>query len=238
MSDNEIPQNKSLGDFANITAKAFLASIPVVGNFAAEYFGLLITPPMEKRREQFFQELANDLARLEEQVGAFNMQKLFTDEQFLSSFLQASRLAAVNHNQENLQALRNALLNSALPKSPDEIRQKIFIEWAGEMTTWHIKILRLFADQTVHIPDLHLDNPEWRLDGNGINRLAEIIEARYSETEGNYDLYLQIVSDLHARGLLTHTRPARHSLARISESPILSRGAEEFLSFITSPIQD
>jgi hypothetical protein len=39
-------------DFGYTAAKAVLGSIPLAGAAAAELFGFLITPPLEKRRQK------------------------------------------------------------------------------------------------------------------------------------------------------------------------------------------
>jgi len=40
------------GDVGYASAKALLGMIPTFGSVASELFGLVITPPLEKRRQQ------------------------------------------------------------------------------------------------------------------------------------------------------------------------------------------
>lgn len=235
--DENPPAKQHFDGFAHTTAKALLSLIPVVGGTAAEYFAFFIASPVEKRRDQWLESVLHGLAELEERFKEFETGKIFESESFISVFLQATRYALIQHNQENLHALRNAVLNASLSVHPDDIREKMFVEWAGELTAWHIRLLRLFDENKGSIPSLNLDDPDWQL--NIANQdLAELIESKYPDMKNNYQLYLQIVKDLHQRNLLTHKVPGRNTLSRIEHRPILSTTAEEFLTFIRSPIAD
>lgn len=235
-SEDEVPQ-KSLGDLGHTASKALISSIPVLGGSLAELFDALIAPPFEKRRNEWLEDLFDRLKRLEQKLEQFEYRTAFENADFFSTFLQATRHAMVNHNEENLRALRNAVLNSALPQAPEDVRQKIFVEWAGEFTAWHIRILRLFADEPWRIPVLDLGDSSWWLIDMASNELVKLIEEKYPETGGSIHLCLQIVGDLHTRRLLTNQVP-EDGVVRMESRPVLSPVAEEFLAFITSPIDD
>ena len=48
MMDN--PNKTTKGDIAHSIAKSGIGAIPVIGSLASEIFGLIVTPPLEKRR--------------------------------------------------------------------------------------------------------------------------------------------------------------------------------------------
>lgn len=41
--------------------KAVLGSIPLLGSAASELFGLVVTPPLDKRRQQWMNEVAQSI---------------------------------------------------------------------------------------------------------------------------------------------------------------------------------
>jgi len=203
----------------------------------AEYFGVLVPDSIEKRRDKWLENLALGFKALKEQFDNLQLEEVLERELFTSTFIQASRHAISNHNQENLLALRNIILNAALPSAPDEIRQKIFVDWAGELTAWHICILRVFKEEDFRIPCLDLDSPNWRKSIT-TDEIAQIIEDKYSEMKGNYALYMQIIGDLHSLGLLTNILPKKDMMAKNISRPVLSPIANDFWKFITSPIPE
>lgn len=236
--DTQQPE-KDVRDVVYTAIKAALASVPIAGGAATEFFALLITPPIEKRREQWFAEIARGFALLEKRVDQFETQRAFQDERFVSVFLQAYREAISNHNQENLRALRNAVLNSALPSAPDEIQQKMFVEWASQLTEWHLRILQLIHEERAHIPSLNLDDNEWRMN-IALDDLTSFIEQKYPEMAGSYLLCVQVIGDLHGRGLILNIVPQKDRMSLLEHRPTLSSLAQEFVSFIQTPtpIQD
>jgi hypothetical protein len=53
-------------------------------------------------------------------VNDLTPERLATNEAFVTVTMQASQGAIRNHQQAKLEALRNAVLNSALPNPPQE----------------------------------------------------------------------------------------------------------------------
>ncbi len=233
-TNGEFPE-KTRADLAHTSAKAVLSAISA-GVFG-EYFSHFVSSPLEKRRDEWFQNLYERLIQLEELVHGFNLKEIFQDEVFLTTFINATRYAIANHQKEILDALRNAVLNSALPESPDETRQKIFVRWAGELSAGHIHILRLFYEKPELIPVIDLSDKQWRLNA-ATDKLASVIEQAYPDMEGNYHLYLQIVDDLSDRGLITGLLPAKDMATEIKRSPVVSPIGKEFWQFISSPLDE
>lgn len=72
--------NKITGmDVAHSLAKGGLGAIPVVGSLAAEIFGLVVTPPLEKRRAEWMNEIAEKLKELED-AKVINLEELQNNE--------------------------------------------------------------------------------------------------------------------------------------------------------------
>ncbi|MEL6408418.1 MAG: hypothetical protein AAFR81_28890, partial [Chloroflexota bacterium] len=135
------PKDTAL-DIALTIANFTGALVPPVGAVMA-----LVTPVIEKRRNNWVNELEQDLKALEEQIGEFSLQNAINEPEFITALMRASRIAISNHNSEKRQMLRNAILNSSLSDAPDETEQHIFISWLDELTEWHIKLLKIFDDK-------------------------------------------------------------------------------------------
>ncbi len=58
------------GDTAHAIARAGIASIPVVGGAATELFNAIITPPLERRRQEWMIQIGETLRELEERPAA------------------------------------------------------------------------------------------------------------------------------------------------------------------------
>jgi hypothetical protein len=109
---------------------------------------------------------------------------------------QATQIAMRSHQEEKLEALRNAVRNSALAGAPSDDLQLMFIRFIDELTSWHLRILRLFDD-----PPAYLEQRGQRTDlsfGGG----STLVERCHPELRGRSELCAQLVRDLQTRGLL------------------------------------
>jgi hypothetical protein len=100
-------------DRALTVGRAAVSAVPYVGGPLAELADLLRSP-LEKRREPWGQEIAEGLRRLEARVESLDPERLGDNPAFVSVMAQATQAAIKTHDQEKLQALRNAVLNAAL----------------------------------------------------------------------------------------------------------------------------
>src|SRR5271157_2904116 len=198
MPDNDLnaPPKRSRGDVAHALAKAAISGIPAVGGSAADLFGLVRAPPIERRRDQWFEKLHERLKEVEQREG-LKLEDLFTNEGFVSANLKAARIALSTHEEEKLEALRNAVLNVICDRSPDEETQAFFFQLIEPFTVTHIQVLRLFADGSSFPPQ------------------------RRRELENRRNLTDPVVLELNARGLVEDPRPfaARN---RESDQPLVS----------------
>lgn len=147
MSDKRIdgPPSETKSDAVHTLVKASIASIPLVGGAAAEFFSALITPPINKRRDAWLNSIAEDLKELEKEVDQFKIETLSQNERFISTFLSATQKASRTHVNAKLEALRNAVLNSALDKeSEEDFLESLFLDMIEEISSLHIRLLRFF----------------------------------------------------------------------------------------------
>ena len=118
---------------AQAVVKAAISAVPVAPCWpATELLGLIFGPPIEKRREEWLNTLADAVKEVQNKQADLTAEKLSQDPAFVSTAMRASELAIRTHQKEKLDALRNAVVNAALPGGPDETMQQIFL------TTWTI----------------------------------------------------------------------------------------------------
>jgi hypothetical protein len=203
-------------DIALGAARAALSAIPYVGGSATELLGLVLAPPVARRRDEWLKELADALEELQKRVDGFSIESLQNNETFVSVTLQAAQAAMRTHQQEKRDALRNAALNSVLSQDTDEDEQLMFVGLTDVFTVLHLELLKLFGDR-----------------GN-------YPEIKRQQLRDRRELTDPIVLDLNNRGLLRDPRP---SVARTRDSDesltiqswTLTRLGIKFLTFISLP---
>lgn len=178
---------RSAGDVAHAVAKAGLSAIPVVGGPAVELFQFIVQPPLEKRREQWMREVGKRLQDIER--NGFDITTLQDNAQFISAVMQASQAALRTHKGEKLDALRNAIVNVALGRSPDETVQHMLLSFVDELSEMHLQVLKVF----------HEPEPPPGLSMGG---LSNVLEHNIPRLRGQRDLYDQLWRDLYLRGLV------------------------------------
>jgi hypothetical protein len=138
--------SESHGDHAHAVVRAALGALPLGGSAAVELFNTIVTPPIERRRRAWMQSVGEALKHLQETAGGIDVVRLSEDEAFITLLLATTRIAMQNHTQEKLDALRNAVLNSACGKTPVEEIRDAFLGFIERFTLLHIRLLVIFSD--------------------------------------------------------------------------------------------
>lgn len=187
------PTGEKVGRVVRIIAGA----VPVVGGAATEIFNSLFEGPLSKRRTEWMlnvTEVLNDL--MEENL--VTEESLKENEAFISTVAQSCNMALRNHEGEKLEALRNAVKNSALPSCPSDDYRQLFLNFVDVCTVTHIKLLHLFDNPQAWIAAQGRAYPQsWYMGG-----ITQVIEFALPELAGQENLYSQIWKDLYQRGLL------------------------------------
>lgn len=195
-SDNDQVSKKSIGDHVHATVRGSLGAIPFAGAAAAELFDAVVMPPLEVRRNMWRELVGQRLRDLEEKHRV-NAESLRDDEAFITVVMQASQAAMRNHANEKLEALRNAIVNTALKQETDEAMQQMFINYVDTFTVWHIRLLKLFQDPAGWFQATGKHAPPFVITGS----VAQMIQAAYPEIGNRRDLLETIVNDLNTKGL-------------------------------------
>jgi hypothetical protein len=222
---------ETAGDHLHTLVRAGISAIPVVGGPGVELFQMVIAPPIRRRQNEWMDSVAERLHGLEAKQQCI-VDELQNNNAFIDTAMQALQAANRTANQEKRDALRNAVLNAALPSPPDEARQQVFVTLVDQFSVWHLRILCLFSDPPKWFRDRGKQPPQ--ISGN----LSQLLELAYPELMGQRDFYDVIGKDLFQRGLFrTNDLHAMMSGGGVMAKRSTTLG-DEFLAFITEPATD
>lgn len=219
----------TFADRLHAFGRAAFASIPVVGPAAEVLFTEIITPSLEKRRVEWMNDIAKGLQKLEE-CENLNLEDFQNNESFVTTLMQASQAAIRDHQSEKREALRNAVVNAALPHAPEESLQQHFINLIDTFTVWHIRLLDLCNDPRAWFEKNNATPPS-------ASSLEELIMTAWPELRDRSDFLKVIVDELAAKGLFS-------SRGEILRTMMTSHGVldkrttkmgDSFLKFIKAP---
>lgn len=200
MSDDKYkPPSESIGDHAHTLARAGLSMVPVLGDPAVELFQAVIAPPLKRRQQKWMEAVAVGLGELERKQKCV-VDELRDNEGFIDTVLQASQAAIRTSQQEKIEALRNAVLNSALPSRPDENRRQIFLSLVDSFSALHLRLLAF------------LDDPEawYRINGrspppNPLETILALVLHAFPDLKEQAEVCDQASKELYGRGLIRPT---------------------------------
>lgn len=232
MELTEVPK-PGIGDYARNIVKGLISSVPVpfAAGVAAEIFSILLASPLERRWEEWAESVAEGLVHLQEQVEGFSLEGLSGNEAFVTVVLKATHLALRNHQEEKLEALRNAVLNSALPGAPEDDMQLIFLDLVDTLTPWHLRVLKLFDDPLKWAEENQRPVP------NGFGRAStrQVLLQAYPELNGKDDLQNKVIKDLSTQNLAEI--PGATMTSKGAHESRTSRFGKQFLQFVSTSRQ-
>lgn len=230
--DNYEPPKPDKWDNAHLLARAGIASIPLVGGAGLEFFNRVVAQPLERRRNAWMDTVAAGMRQLEESQKCV-IDDLPNNPAFIDTVMQATRAAVVTSQQEKWEALRNAVLNSAMPSAPEATIQAMFLNIIDSLTGLHIRVL----DYIVNFQQWHETRNKAPRYYSPLVPLWSIVADEFPELKDNETTALYILNDLQQRGLLEH--PPQHDMDITSLREGLPgrphKLAKEFLAFIREP---
>lgn len=214
-------------DIGYAIAKAGLGSIPIVGAAASELLQLIVTPPLEKRRSEWMEQIGQKLKVLEEKESV-DLQSLQENDVFIDVVLQCSQEVIKTSEKEKIEYFQNAILNTANGENPELAEIQIFLNFISDFTVWHIKILKLFDEPNDWFNKNNKTVPNFMAAG-----LSSILDIAYPELKGRREFYDLIWDDLQRAGM--HKTSGLHT-TMTGSGLMVSRTTEfgkKFLNFIT-----
>ncbi len=146
MPDNLQLPAAALGDRIHALLKGVLSSIPIAGGVAAEFFNLVVVPPLTKKTERWMILVTEGLCRLTESNFSFDLNKLAESEDFAAAVLDATQAAMKTSDEKKLLALKNAVLNTALAPAMESHLRESAMFGINRLTSAHLAILMAIVD--------------------------------------------------------------------------------------------
>lgn len=225
------PKDKDTADYAREVGRALTSLTPVVGGVVQVVFENVLGPSLEKRRQEWAEELVAVINELQAEMEDLTPEKLATNEAFVTVTLQATQIAVRNHQEEKLQALRNAVANSARPNAPSDDEQLAFLRLVDSLTPWGIRLLMYLHDPGTWMVRNKIQHP-----GLQTASIGHVLEHAFPDMRRQREFYGQILRELQAAGLivpgefLNRTMSGRDLYQRLTTARGLA-----FIMFITKP---
>jgi hypothetical protein len=198
----------------------------------SDFLDRFLPSSLAKRQQEWQQRVAEGLIALQEQLHIMP-ETLTKNPVFTTALIEATWIAMRHHQEEQLEYLRNMVLNSALPDSPHDSVQKIFFRMVSNFTPSHIKLLEFFS------------KPDWPsklgyvsevgMAGDLYERIASVFPGLHNQV----GLVGLIVEDLITNRLLStgprglETNTPYNGLLRT----IFTDFGGSFLEFVKSPVE-
>ena len=213
--------------------KSSLGIVPGAGPFLAEFLEIVVKPPYQKRMEEWMGIVSEDIKRLEEKINNFNLEDLKENDVFISTLFHTTRVVINNHQREKIEALRNAVLNSASSTPIEEDLQLMFLNFIDVFTTWHLKILKFLDSPEKWVDKFDVIYPNWS-EASPLN----ILFKAFPQLDDKRYFFNQVISDLISKGLLY-----KENINKIMKKPAFLKTSHttdfgrQFIQFITSPFE-
>jgi hypothetical protein len=226
-------------DYGLAVAKVAAIAFPFLG--AGVTLVDLVTAPMRgKRFSDWCEELRLSLNELSDKVDGLTPEALAKDEAFFSTFAQAAQSAIRTHQREKLDALRNAVLNTAIGNSQSPDYDMVFLSLIERFTPLHLKVLATFATEAFpprYIDESLGDDPSSSRQADYERRqsLYQWVRARVPDLEGDEGFLQALLTDLSGAGLTT-IHPEIRSVAADRLGGTATEFGRALLRFISSPV--
>jgi len=191
---SDFPDKKSKGDYAVVALRAAVSLVPKYGGPALELIGLINTP-LEKRKVDWFNDLADRLKKLEDE--GFSFLNLEENDEFITIVVHATQVAIRNHEEAKLEALKNAVINTAKGINVQANLHIMFLSYIDLMSPLHLLVLKYFQDPQGACLTRKVDSNKYMMGG-----AATLLEDCFPELRGQRELYDTIYGDLAVKGLV------------------------------------
>jgi hypothetical protein len=145
------------------------------GSLASYIYETYVKSPANQRLDNFLLNLVEAIKEIEDKVESFSADSPI----FQTALISALGTAMRHHQEKELEALRNTVLNAGLPNAPEADIQRMFLNWLDEFTSWHLMLLKYLHEGTYN--DLQLVR---------------------DDLEVKRPFYNQVLQDLNAKGLI------------------------------------
>ena len=203
-----LPQKDSK-DVCFSILKAAINAVPYVGGPATEVMSMFLSSPLEKRRENWLNKVANDLEKLLEKVDEHEeiIKRIQSDDYFITTLSNATQIAILTHHEEKLEALKNITFNVL---KVNEISEKIkinsFIFYLERFEPVHLHVLEFLGNFTkykeIYNKKEQQQNMHVTYGGGGVGRYWDELFGK--EFPSTSSLMRLVIKDLKFYDLINH----------------------------------
>jgi hypothetical protein len=194
-----LPPKREKADTIDSVIETAISAIPYLGGPATRLFNLVITPPLERRLNEWRNTVAERILQLKEKVEGFKVEDLGKNPMFITTVMQATQIALRTHQKKKLEALQNAVVNTARGIALQEDLQLLFLNLVDSFTTLHLRILKFLDDPRLPAEE---ETAVFLTKSPDETSLGDLLEIALPELKGQSSVCNPIVQDLFNRGLL------------------------------------
>lgn len=229
MKDKLNPPQSGTADTAFNLMKGAIGSVPLAGPFAAEFIATLVSPSLERRRDEWMQVVADELRRLADR-GKVDLEQLKANQEFVDILIQATSAALRTRHAEKREALRNAVLNTTLGASPDEVERAMFLHLIEQFTPLHIQMLQFYRDPAAWLDRMGVPRPDYEQ----FCYLENVTFHAFPSLRKREPLFEQLCRDMTDAGMFKGSMNVALSADAWKLCYATDRG-KAFLNFISKP---
>jgi hypothetical protein len=223
------PAKSRTRELVERAAEAGLNFLPGGGALAVA-FVTAVDWQLNMRKERWLTDLAEAVDDMRKRIGDASFETLAENPLFVDAVVTTTRIIDHTHQEEKIDALRNAVLNSVAPDAPDADTQAMFFSMADRYTPTHLRLLTLLNDPVAWFGARGLDPPPSAIAG----AMTEVVEAGLPELKGQQEFFALVAQDLNSSGLLAVELSGLLGTA-ILMRPMTNRIGSRFVKFISSP---
>lgn len=233
MTDSTVPKRQG-ADVAHALVRGTLGAIPIAGGLAGEVFALVLRPPLERRAEEWMNDIANRLSRLEK-ANPSRFGELVSDEGFCSVAIAATQAAFRSPHAEKSALLAHAVEQAAIGSDVDLDLQLTFVRFIDDLSVSHVRILTALvtSGETLAYVPSYAALKQLVQDGSGIicspDEFMLFCEDLASRVLIRISVDLEPFNDVAKAGHLLLEGKSTEPLARVTDIGMA------FLKFVTEP---
>jgi hypothetical protein len=165
-------------------------AIPGAGYALQQIVGHFVGEPLAKRREEWFRLVGGAIVELQQTVADFDPSTLSQNEEFISCVYEATHLAMKTHREFKREALKNAIVNTAIGFTLDEALRGRFISCIDHFSEAHLRLLSVLHNPRGYEPCVTAAKAT--LAGSQ----SSVIRAEISEREMPAAVFATVIADL------------------------------------------
>ena len=221
------PDKRSASDYLQPIVKGVPELIPVAGLVLGVVIDEVWQPALRRRRDEWLRELGERVDRLE--ATHTDIRERLGTEQMITVAALATLSAMSTHQEEKREALRAAVLNSAIAAEPDHEIQLLFLRLIDQLTAAQLQLLKFMDDPGAGLDARGVPRPDFSMGSAG-----HLVEQAFPEWDKEF--YPLMHADLE-RAQLSHGISAGMSAQSIWAGRTTDLG-KRFLRFVTEPVPE